>query len=251
MISTIAGSGSQGYSPDGTLATQASLDWPKDVVVDNLGRLLIADTNNERIRQVGPDTRLATIAGGGSAAVPDSVAKQAELFQPYSLAIDVRGDLIASVGGGRVARISQGGALEVLAGTRYCYDTDCGSALDAEFNGGVATDSAGNIFVANQYAYVVNRISGYPVPAPLRGANAFAAATSIPTGGKAEAVAVGDLNGDGRDDAVLATTTGTAADASVDYQLFIFCRRQTAPWARSSNAPTSALRGPGCWPWVT
>ena len=52
VVLLVAGNGTDGYSGDGGPATSASLDSPQGVAVDNAGNLLIADTGNNRIRQV-------------------------------------------------------------------------------------------------------------------------------------------------------------------------------------------------------
>jgi hypothetical protein len=52
IISTVAGNGSYGYSGDGGIATNASLDWPFGIAVDASDNLFIADANNSRIREV-------------------------------------------------------------------------------------------------------------------------------------------------------------------------------------------------------
>lgn len=68
-IETVAGSGARGFSGDGGPATQASLNFPEDVTVTPDGRqLFIADTRNNRIRQVPLETgTIETFAGTGSA----------------------------------------------------------------------------------------------------------------------------------------------------------------------------------------
>ena len=51
-ISTVAGSGTQGFSGDGGSATSAKLSQPNGVAVDSSGNLFIADSGNQRIRRV-------------------------------------------------------------------------------------------------------------------------------------------------------------------------------------------------------
>jgi RHS repeat-associated protein len=54
VITTIAGNGFYGYYGDGGPATQARLDYPQDIAVGSDGSVYIADTSNNRIRQVSP-----------------------------------------------------------------------------------------------------------------------------------------------------------------------------------------------------
>jgi trimeric autotransporter adhesin len=63
VVSTVAGTGTQGFSGDGGLATSANLDTPMGVLADAGGNLYIADSGNNRIRLVGTNGGIRTIAG--------------------------------------------------------------------------------------------------------------------------------------------------------------------------------------------
>jgi RHS repeat-associated protein len=52
IINTVAGNGTQGYSGDGGPALSAELYWPSGVSVDTSGHLYVADSFNNRIREV-------------------------------------------------------------------------------------------------------------------------------------------------------------------------------------------------------
>ncbi|MEZ5133824.1 MAG: hypothetical protein R2699_01850 [Acidimicrobiales bacterium] len=65
IISTVAGSGTAGFSGDGGAATAAQLNAPEDVAIASTGELLIADTQNHRIRQVSGGI-ISTVAGNGT-----------------------------------------------------------------------------------------------------------------------------------------------------------------------------------------
>jgi YD repeat-containing protein len=66
IIVTVAGNGRSGFNGDGIPATQASLQFPLGGTVGPDGKLYIADTLNNRIRRVGADGIIATIAGNGA-----------------------------------------------------------------------------------------------------------------------------------------------------------------------------------------
>jgi hypothetical protein len=67
-FSTVAGApGPAGFGGDGGPATAAQLDQPNQVVSTPDGGFLIADSNNEVIRQVSPDGTISTVAGDGTA----------------------------------------------------------------------------------------------------------------------------------------------------------------------------------------
>jgi sugar lactone lactonase YvrE len=65
IITTIVGTGVQGFSPDGTMATSAKLSGPNSVFVDNHGIIYISDFNNDMIRAILPTGIIHTIAGNG------------------------------------------------------------------------------------------------------------------------------------------------------------------------------------------
>jgi len=54
IITTVAGNGGIGYSGDGGAATNSSLNYPYGVAVDGSGNVYIADTYNQRVREVSP-----------------------------------------------------------------------------------------------------------------------------------------------------------------------------------------------------
>jgi sugar lactone lactonase YvrE len=57
IITTVAGTGNEGYDGDGGPATSAQLRWPEGIAVDSAGNLYIADTGNNCIRKVAPSSK--------------------------------------------------------------------------------------------------------------------------------------------------------------------------------------------------
>lgn len=90
-ISTFAGGGSS--LGDGGPATAAQLNAPKGVAVDGQGNVYIADTNDNRVREVSPGGTISTFAGGGSSLGDGGPATAAELGQPSALAVDGQGNV--------------------------------------------------------------------------------------------------------------------------------------------------------------
>src|SRR5262249_56401584 len=64
-ITTFAGTGHGGLSADGWLATTVDLWQPQAVATDHAGNVYIVDRGTFRVRKVGADGRLTTVAGNG------------------------------------------------------------------------------------------------------------------------------------------------------------------------------------------
>jgi sugar lactone lactonase YvrE len=147
IISTVAGNGNLGYTGDGVAATTSSLFFPQGVAVDNAGNIYIADTRNDRIRQVSAGI-ITTFAGTGTAGYSgDKGAPAAATINvPRGVAVDSFGNLyIADTGNNAIRRISNNVITTVAGNTLQGYSGDGGSALIAELNapGGVGLDSTG------------------------------------------------------------------------------------------------------------
>ncbi|MDJ0656327.1 MAG: hypothetical protein QNJ40_19355 [Xanthomonadales bacterium] len=120
VITTVAGTGEPGFSPDGTAATQAQLDSPWGVAVDKLDRLVIADSNNHRIRRVEANGLLTTVAGTGEAGFDGDggPAVLARLNVPEALFIDHRGVIyFGDENNNAVRLIALDGTIDTLLGT--------------------------------------------------------------------------------------------------------------------------------------
>ncbi len=98
-IRTVAGNGRQGDSGDGGDARQARLNGPKHLCVDTRGHVLIADTENHRIRLYNPeDGTIRTVAGTGRKGTRGlgGPPEDAELAQPHGVTIGPGGILYIS-----------------------------------------------------------------------------------------------------------------------------------------------------------
>src|SRR6516165_10328568 len=120
IISTVAGTGAQGYAGDGGPATQALLNNPFDLAFDPGGNLCFSDTYNHCIRRIDMHSGvITTIAGTGESGFSGDggPATQARMNQPYGIVIDRSGNIYtADRLNGRVRRIDSGGAITTLAG---------------------------------------------------------------------------------------------------------------------------------------
>jgi len=165
IISTIAGTGEQGFVTDGVAANTAPLNSPGELGVSPAGDLLIADTGNQRVRKVGADGMISTVAGSGSAGFSGDggPAASAQLSSPSGVAVDSAGNLyIADTGNNRIRKATLGGTITTLAGNGtagYSGDGRPASAAQLSSPTGLAVDSAGNVYVADSANYAVRRIS--------------------------------------------------------------------------------------------
>ena len=188
-ISTVAGNGSGTYSGDGGPAAAASLNAPKGLVFDSSGNLYIADTNNNRIRQVNPNGIITTVVGTGVAGSTGDggPSSNAELNAPEGIAIDSAGNgYVTESSGHRVRMISPSGYISTVAGTGVAgFSGDNGPATAATINSpaGVAVDAAGNVFVSDRSNFRVRKITastGIISEGPVRAPTALAAMAAWP-----------------------------------------------------------------------
>ncbi|MEP7352462.1 MAG: IPT/TIG domain-containing protein [Acidobacteriota bacterium] len=109
-ITTVAGNGDNAFTGEGGLATSASLNYPKSVVVDGSGNIFIGDTVNNRIRQVTENGKIYTIAGNGLFGDyngNNDLALDAQLMFPWGLMLDGAGGLfIADTDNSKIKRLT-------------------------------------------------------------------------------------------------------------------------------------------------
>ena len=166
IITTIVGTSESGYSGDDGLGIQAQLDSPSGVAVDHAGNLYIADTGNHGIRRVDSTGVITTVAGTGEQdfVKDNGPAVDAWLDSPSGVAVDHVGNLyIADTGNHRIRRVDASGTISTVAGTGegiYLYGGEGGPAVEADLlhPGGVAVDSAGNLYIADTGNHGIRRV---------------------------------------------------------------------------------------------
>ena len=104
-VSTIAGNGTPGFAGDGGAGAGARFFNPRCLNVNDNGSLLIADRDNERIRQLSASGSVSTIAGHTQYAGDSGPALSATLFQPRSVALDANHNLLFTDRGNHVIRL--------------------------------------------------------------------------------------------------------------------------------------------------
>jgi hypothetical protein len=186
-IYTIAGNGTRGFSGDGGPATSAELTDPDEATVDATGNVLIADTQNNRVRVVAASTGtfygramtagdIYTIAGNGHRGFSGDggPATGAELYNPAAATVDAAGNvLIADYANSRIrviaasngtfyGQVMTAGHIYTIAGNGTVgFSGDGGPATGAEFNGpqSAAVDAAGNVLVADSHNFRIRVVA--------------------------------------------------------------------------------------------
>ena len=174
-ITTIAGTGAQGYSGDGGPAASALLDTPAGVALDVRGNRYIADSFNHRIRRVDAAGNITTIAGTGAQGFSGDggPAVSAQLNSPAHVALDGQGNLYIADGfNNRVRRVDTTGTITTIAGTgAQGFSGDHGPAVRARLNlpVSVALDGSGNLYIADRENHRIRRVDASGVITTIAG----------------------------------------------------------------------------------
>jgi sugar lactone lactonase YvrE len=166
QITTIAGTGTQGFSGDNGPATAAQLDSPQGLALDAANNLYIADTHNHRIRKLTASTQTITTIAGTS--IPNfsgdsGPATSAQLNLPTSLALDSTGNLyFADSANHRIRRIAASTqTITTIAGSgTQGFSGDNGPATAAAIDSptGLALDAANNLYLTDTHNHRIRRI---------------------------------------------------------------------------------------------
>ncbi|MBT5874515.1 MAG: hypothetical protein HOH43_13940, partial [Candidatus Latescibacteria bacterium] len=170
-LTTIAGTGSGGYSGDGGQATEAMLNSPTSVSVDAAGVVYIADANNHRVRSVALDGLITTVAGDGfndgfglGRFTGDSgPATTASLARPWDVFVDAAGILyVADRENQRIRQVATDGTITTFAGNGSLSPVgDGGQAIDAGFvfPSSVIVSTAGVMYIAETSGNRIRRVA--------------------------------------------------------------------------------------------
>ena len=154
VVTTVAGTGTAGFSGDGGPAAAAQLSLPYGLAADLAGNVYIADLGNSRVRRIAPDGTISTVAGNGQAgsAGDGGPAIAASLMSPRNLAVDALGNLyISEFTGHRVRRVTPAGNISTVAGTGIAGFNGDGPAISTQLNSpaGLTLDRTGALLIAD------------------------------------------------------------------------------------------------------
>jgi hypothetical protein len=162
VTSTFAGSaGNKGFS-DGT-GSAASFDSPSTVAVDTgSGNIFVTDTNNHTIRKITPEGVVTTFAGAaGGPGSNDGVGSNARFNYPRGVWVDAQGNVYVG-DNATIRKITPSTVVTTLAGSPGQYGSVDGTGSAARFNfflSGLATDSAGNIYIGDTFNNEIRKIT--------------------------------------------------------------------------------------------
>jgi class 3 adenylate cyclase len=166
-LMSIAGTGQAGPSGDRGPATLAELNTPSAIAFDPEGDLFIADSQNNRIREVNPKGIITTFAGTDEAGLAgdDGPATKAELNDPMGVAVGFGGVVyIADSGNNRVREVDANGTITTIAGDGPGYAGDGLAAGAALFDDPqcLAVDAEGNLYIGDTINERIREIGPAP-----------------------------------------------------------------------------------------
>ena len=168
-ISTVAGTGVQGFSGDGGPALNAQLYVPTGVFADGAGNLYIADVGNQRIRKVDLSGIITTDGGHWRERLFGRQRPALRQFlQPVRVVVDPSGNvLVADQSNHRIRKIAPNGIITTFAGIGVgtpasgAFSGDGGPAVNASLNNPTAltVDGAGVVYFSDQFNQRIRKIT--------------------------------------------------------------------------------------------
>ena len=174
VVTTLAGTAGINGSADGT-GSAASFNFtngPNGIAVDASGNVYVADTYNSTIRKITSGGVVTTLAGtAGVLGSTDGTGSGASFVFPTGVAVDVSGNVyVADSSNETIRKITSAGVVTTLAGAQTGGSADgTGSVARFNFPTGVAVDSSGNVYVADQNNRIIRKITSAGVVTTLAG----------------------------------------------------------------------------------
>jgi hypothetical protein len=154
IITTYAGTGSQGYTGDGGPATAAQIGWVYGIAADAAGNVYLADWEYARIRKIDPSGIITTIAGTGTIGYTGDggPATAANIGEAWSIAVDGSGNVyFHDWNYYHVRKVNSAGIISTFAGNGSPgFSGDGGPATAAAIDNSwaIASDPSGNVYIS-------------------------------------------------------------------------------------------------------
>jgi hypothetical protein len=170
VVSVFAGSVAPGFVNG--LGTNARFNYPAGPAMDSMGNIFVAELNNNVIRKITPAGLVSTFAGSGDYGFADGDGNIARFATPTSVAVDSSDNLyVADWDNNVIRKITPNAIVSTLAGSPTEGGSADGPGPDARFSApaGVATDSAGNVYVADLGNNTIRKITPENIVSTLAG----------------------------------------------------------------------------------
>jgi len=223
-VTVLAGTGAPATSADGAIAASSPVNRPEGVAVGADGRVYFSEANENRIRVIGTDGRLATYAGNRSAVHggDGGPATSAGIIDPAGLVIHDGVLYIAEYGGASVRAVSTGGVISTVAGIGVDgFAGDGGPAKEARLDHPIAVTVSADgraLFISDQVNRRVRTVD-------------LASGTIRTFAGTGSATYTGNRLPAG----ATALSLPTGLDASANGFLFIVDRGHSVVWRTSTT----------------
>jgi len=149
VITTIAGTGTAGFTGDGGPATSAQLSLPTAIALDRNENVYFADIDSGRVRKIDTNGVISTVAGGGSTSPATSgISAISAALSPTGVAVDAVGNLY--IASGFVLKVAPDGTMVRLANHSVTSGGRGGVSCSPSGDGGPA--SAANVCFLNRLA---------------------------------------------------------------------------------------------------
>jgi hypothetical protein len=175
IITTVVGTGVAGSSGDGGPATEAQLNEPHGLALDESGNLYIAEKEGHRVRKVDAHGIITTVAGTGVAGSSGDggPATEAQLWNAQDMVFDESGNLyITEFFGHRVRKVDADGIITTVVGTGVAGSSgDGGPATEAQLDSpaGMVFDESGNLYISEFSGHRIRKVDAHGIITTVAG----------------------------------------------------------------------------------